>query len=137
MGWFSKLFGTDKAVNSLVDKDNGLLTQVGGWIGNFNYTDEEKAENNLLVKQWGLKQLEALEPFKVVQRILAFGATFFWIFVGINVVVSIWVKAATNGSIDVVEPMMNFALSDYVWWPVAIVYGLYFAGGTINSMKAK
>jgi len=62
MSWLGKLFGTEKGVDSLLDKDNGLLTQAGNWIGGFNYTEEEKAENNLLVKQWGLKQLAALEP---------------------------------------------------------------------------
>jgi len=30
-----------KAVDDVLDKDNGLLTQFGGWIGNMNLTDEE------------------------------------------------------------------------------------------------
>ena len=43
MGFFD-LFGTKKVVDNVMDKDNGLLTQVGGWIGNMNFTDEEKAK---------------------------------------------------------------------------------------------
>lgn len=46
MGWFGSLFGTDKAINNVMDKDNGLLTQVGGWVGGMNFTDEERAEMN-------------------------------------------------------------------------------------------
>ena len=46
MGWFGKLLGTDKVVNNVMDKDNGLLSQVGGWIGNMNFTDEERAKMN-------------------------------------------------------------------------------------------
>lgn len=30
MSWFGRLFGTKKAIDSIVDKDNGLLSQVGG-----------------------------------------------------------------------------------------------------------
>lgn len=44
MGFFTKLFSTNKVVGDVLDKDNGLLAQAGTWIGNFNYTDEEKAE---------------------------------------------------------------------------------------------
>lgn len=29
-----------------MDKDNGLLSQVGGWIGNMNFTPEEQAKMN-------------------------------------------------------------------------------------------
>lgn len=138
-----KLFGTDKAINNLLDKDEGLLVKAGSWIGNFNYTSEEKAEADAGTRQWGLRQLEALAPFKVVQRILAFAAAGFWIFVGVNVVVAIWIDALTRttamingvltvtGGTNVKADMMAFAMSNYVFWPVAIVFGLYFAGGVI------
>jgi len=39
-------FNTHKAVDDLLDKDNGLLTQVGNWIGNMNLTPEEIMEEN-------------------------------------------------------------------------------------------
>lgn len=46
MGMFSWLGfgGAEKATDNLLDKDDGLLTQVGGWIGNMDYTEEEQAE---------------------------------------------------------------------------------------------
>ena len=46
MGWFGigdKV--VDSTVENLLDKDNGLLTQVGNWIGGMNYTAEEQAES--------------------------------------------------------------------------------------------
>jgi hypothetical protein len=46
MSWFSKLMGADKVTDNVLDKDNGLLTQVGGWIGGMNFTPEEQAEMN-------------------------------------------------------------------------------------------
>jgi len=131
MSWLGKLFGTEKGVDSLLDKDNGLLTQAGNWIGGFNYTEEEKAENNLLVKQWGLKQLAALEPFKVVQRIIAFAVLFLWVFVAINYVAMLWVEHSKT------DELLKFAMSDYVFWPTLAVLSLYCGGGTINSFTKK
>jgi hypothetical protein len=44
MNFFSWFTSSPKVVDNVFDKDNGLLTQVGNWIGNANFTDEEKAE---------------------------------------------------------------------------------------------
>ena len=38
------LFKSTKVVDDVFDKDKGLVTQVGNWIGGMNYTEEEKAE---------------------------------------------------------------------------------------------
>ena len=35
-----------KAAVDILDKDNGLLTQFGGWVGNMNLTDEDIMEAN-------------------------------------------------------------------------------------------
>jgi len=130
-GVLGNIFGTPKAIDNLVDKDNGLLTQVGSWVGNFQYTDEERAEMNVKVRDWGLTQLQALQPFKVVQRILAFGVTSMWIFVGLNVVLAIWIDSIYGTNIK--ADMLTFALSDYVFWPVLAVLSLYFTGGVFPS----
>ena len=42
MGWFSSA----KTVDDVMDKDNGLLAQVGGWIGNMKLTPEEVMKAN-------------------------------------------------------------------------------------------
>lgn len=131
-----KVFGTEKAIDNLLDKDKGLLAKAGSWIGNFNYTEEEKAEADAETRKWGLKQLAALEPFKVVQRILAFGVTGLWGFVGFNVVAAIWIEAIYP-AIKVKDAMMSFAMSDYVFWPVLAVLGLYFTGGILPSRGTK
>jgi len=41
--WFTS---SSKTVDDVMDKDNGLLAQVGGWIGNMNLTEEEVMEHN-------------------------------------------------------------------------------------------
>jgi hypothetical protein len=46
MGFFDLFKSAPKAVDNVLDKDNGLLTQFGGWVGNMNLTDEEVLEAN-------------------------------------------------------------------------------------------
>jgi len=126
---FGNLFGTKEAVDNLVDKDNGLLVRAGTAFSNLYYSDQEKANDSKGVRDWGTEQLRALHPFKVTQRILAFGALFLWLTTGLNIIIMIWIDHSR------LEKMMEFGFSDFVWWPTALVFGLYFAGGAINSLK--
>lgn len=47
MGFTSWFTSAPKIVDDVLDKDNGLLTQFGGWIGNMNLTDEEVMKANV------------------------------------------------------------------------------------------
>ena len=134
MSFIGRLFGTEKAINDITDKDNGLLVRAGGWVNDLSYTDAEKAANALEVRKWGLNQLEALAPFKVVQRILAFAISFVWILVAANVLAAIWIEAS-NPEFLIKDAMLSFAFSDFIFWPVTVCYGLYFGGGLIESIR--
>ena len=134
MSFIGRLFGTEKAISDITDKDNGLLVRAGGWVNGLSYTEAEKAANALEVRKWGLNQLEALAPFKVVQRILAFAISFVWIMVAANVLAAIWIEAA-NPDFLIRENMLTFAFSDFIFWPVTVCYGLYFGGGLIESIR--
>tara|TARA_R110000850_G_scaffold169690_3_gene294971 strand:+ start:730 stop:1140 length:411 start_codon:yes stop_codon:yes gene_type:complete len=46
MSWFSRLLGADKTIDNVLDKDSGLLSKVGGWVGNMSLTPEEIIEFN-------------------------------------------------------------------------------------------
>ncbi len=126
MGWFGELIGTDKVVNNVVDKDNGLLAQAGNWLGGFSYTDEEKAEADAATREWGLRQLEALAPFKVMQRIMVTIIMVEWAIL-FNVLIVAICLDATN----VVNNLLLFAQSNFAWIPVAGAVGLYLMGGVI------
>ena len=134
MSWIGNLFGTSKAVDNLVDKDNGLLVRAGTALGNLHYSDQEQAEGDERTREWGIRVLDALSPFKIVQRILACSTMFMWIFLGVNVVVAVWVKAL-HPEIDAVTSLMQFAMSDYVFWPTVAIFTLYTGGGTINALR--
>ena len=135
MEWLGKLLGSKKAVDNILDKDSGLLAKAGSWVGNMNYTDEEKAEANQATREWGIRQLEALTPFKVVQRILAFTVALMWVFGGVNYIGAVWVEAFYD--VEVSEKIGRFIFSDYVLWPTMAVFALYFSGGVINSFNTK
>jgi len=127
MSWIGRLFGTEKAISDITDKDNGLLTQVGGWLGDMQFTPQERAK-------WGIDQLEALQPFKIVQRIIALSVMIAWLFIIFNVVAAIWIEGTTTVAVS--EPMLKFAFSDFIFWPVLAVLGLYISGGVFPKKGA-
>ena len=51
-------FLSPKTVDDVFDKDKGLLTQMGNWVGNSQFTEEEKAELNAA-------QLDGIRKFVV------------------------------------------------------------------------
>ena len=60
MGFLGNIFGTDKAINNIVDKDTGLLVRAGTALGNLHYSDQEKANDNASTREWGIRLLDAL-----------------------------------------------------------------------------
>lgn len=46
MAWYNPFSWGESTIENIVDKDSGLLTQVGNWIGNMDLTDEEIVEFN-------------------------------------------------------------------------------------------
>ena len=132
MSWLGNLVGTEKAVENIMDKDRGLLARFGGWVNDFSYTDAEKAEHTRELREWGIRQLEALHPFKVTQRVLAFIAAGVWVFLTVNIVAAVWL-----GNEKVLNALLDFATSKYAAMPAILAYGLYFGGGAIESFKRK
>ena len=45
MAWYNPLSWSDKIIDNVLDKDNGLLKSAGGWIDNLSHTDQEKEES--------------------------------------------------------------------------------------------
>lgn len=46
MAWYNPFTWGEKVTDNVLDKDNGLLAQVGNWVGNMNLTQEEVIEFN-------------------------------------------------------------------------------------------
>jgi hypothetical protein len=140
--FLGRLFGTEKAINDLTDKDNGLLAKGGAWLGNLNYTEEEKAEANERRQEWAIRQLSALEPFKIVQRIIAFNAMSVWTLFGINLLVAVWydvLNRCSASNLDCVEPnataaMLAIIVTPFLAYPIIAVVSLYMSGGVFPEI---
>lgn len=46
MNLFGFLTGASKTADDIFDKDKGLLAKAGGWIGNQQFTEQERAEHD-------------------------------------------------------------------------------------------
>jgi len=46
MAWYNPFTWSTKNIDNVLDKDNGLLTQVGGWVNNLKLTEEEVIKHN-------------------------------------------------------------------------------------------
>lgn len=46
MAWYKFWQWGDKAVDNVLDKDDGIIVKAGGWINDLSYTDQEKAKDN-------------------------------------------------------------------------------------------
>ena len=45
MAWYNPFSWGDKVVDNVLDKKDGLLVRVGGWIDGQQHTEQEKAED--------------------------------------------------------------------------------------------
>lgn len=146
MAWYDPSTWGEKTAENIFDKDNGIAVKLGAFINDLHYSDAEKAENNETLKEFALRRLEVLKPFKVVQRIIAGCTLFGWLFVLINLAIAIWVEAITKTvtivdgvevitSIDAKSSFWALAQSDFVFWPVVCVFSLYCGGGVLRYFR--
>lgn len=93
MGILSKIFGRTKTVDDFLDKDNGHLAKIGGWIGNQQFTEEEKAKMvasvSTAVRQFSLDTAKESTARSVTRRNLAI----MWIKVQLGLVLATFIAA--------------------------------------------
>lgn len=132
MGILGRLFGTDDAINNIVDKDNGLIAKAGGWIDRQQFTEEERAEHYKELSKLRFQLLDSLSQFKIVQRAIVFAVKSAWLLVLINYLLAIWLD---NQTVKLsLELLMT---SNYMTIPLGGVCFLYLGGGTLESWKRK
>ena len=51
MAWYNPFTWSDKVVDNVLDKDEGILVKVGGWIDGQQYTTQEQAEFDEKLRQ--------------------------------------------------------------------------------------
>lgn len=55
MSWYNPFSWSDKVIDNVLDKDEGILVKVGGWIDGQQHTDQEKAEDNKALREGVIK----------------------------------------------------------------------------------
>lgn len=146
MSWWNPLTWGEKASDNILDKDKGLAVKFGSFVNDLHYSEAEKAVDKQVVIKFALERLKLLEPFKIVQRVIAVCALGLWLIVGLNICIAIWVYAVTKEvkvidgvevvtAIDARTDFLEFAFSDYVFWPVVCVFTLYCGGGVARYFR--
>lgn len=133
MSLLTRIFGKDKIVESAISAVDSVVL-----------TDEERAE-------YFLKMLKAYEPFKLIQRVLAFAFTgaFLGVFLLSAVIfcLSLFFAPCAEDIVCKASQLQNGSkmLSDWnietLGFTVSLIAGLFFGGGmaegVINSYKSK
>ena len=55
MSWYNPFSWSDKVIDNVLDKNEGILVKVGGWIDGQQHTDQEKAEDNKALREGVIK----------------------------------------------------------------------------------
>lgn len=108
MSFFSRLFGSEKAVGGIVKGVDAAF-----------FTKEEKAEHFLRI-------LKAYEPFKLAQRFLA-------LIVGIPYVV-VWVICAVTMFFTDTSKVVAEWNNETLGTPFALILAFYFGGGAVEGI---
>lgn len=104
-----RLFTPKAAVKALDAVTDGLDSAI--------YTPQEKAEMRL-------KQLKAVEPFKVVQRILMGAIALVWVLLILQYCAAIWI-----GAEEIKKALLELVAMEFVWGPTLAGFALYLGGG--------
>lgn len=113
-----KIFGSKKVIDNTISGVDKLF-----------YTNEEKAD-------YHLKFLEAYEPFKLAQRLLALIVVGAYIFVFLLAAfLMIWGGVTGNEMVTKTSADLIKLENDSLGWPVITILAFYFAGGTVNTLR--
>lgn len=132
ISWIKSLF-TPKTVNDVFDKDSGLLKQAGEWVGNFNFTDEEKSEASKAMIDSAsefVKQTltESTERSKT-RRWLAIQ----W--VKIELFLVLLTCAIAPWDMELAKFYWSIAMSELMFWGTLSVIGFFFGSHMLRTRK--
>lgn len=132
LGFFT---GGSKAVDDILDKDDGLLSKAGEYIGNLNFTDEEKAEHNKkmsdAVADFAVKTLDENTERSKARRDIAK----MWIKTQLGLVLLVVIVAPFD--ISLAEFYASIAFGGLMMGGTWSVIAFHFGGHYLNRFKGK
>jgi hypothetical protein len=124
--WFATTESAEKTIDNVFDKDDGLLTQVGSWVGNMQFTDEEQAEYKMKVADKAATFVgdtlgENTERSKTRRSVAVM-----WIKVQLGLILMTaicipWKK-------EIASDYFNLATSDVMLWGTGSIIVFFFGG---------
>lgn len=135
MSWLRGLFATtdtaSKAVDAVIKSGDKLF-----------YTEEEKADFSLKVKDWYLNLLDSMKPFNVAMRLLAVGVFAAWalhLFASTAlymVAILVCDPSADICLIAEAAEKVDAQLSEHINDRFAVIIMFYFGAAGVNSAVA-
>ena len=130
MGWFTNLF-SNKSVDNVLDKDNGLLTQAGEWIGNLSYTDEEKAESRERLNSGLVEYIKSTLSESTVRSKTRRFVAIMWI--SVELFLLLLTCASAPFDIELAKFYWSLATSELMFWGTMSVIGFFFGPYMIGN----
>lgn len=135
MSWFTSLFSSSKVVDNVLDKDSGLLSQVGGWIGNFNFTDEEQSKANAgFIESASAFVKQTLEENTVRSKTRRFIAK---LWIGVELFLVLLTCAVAPFNMELAKFYWAIAMSELMFWGTLSVLGFFFGTHMLRSRNSK
>lgn len=118
-GWlFGESSSAKKTVDAVINTGDALF-----------YTDEEKAEDSKIYRDWYLKYLEATQPQNIARRLIALVVTGLW-----ALFVFLGVFAQAIGQTETAEYIFK-TVDETVNQPFSIIIAFYFLKHAVNAFK--
>lgn len=138
MWWFG---AAEKAADNLLDKDTGLLTQVGNWIGNMELTDEERLETNgktvASVQQFVKDTLSESTVRSKTRRLIAK----LWVFMELALIglsaVCVPIDHYAVGESDLSKQFFALASSEIMFYGTVAIIVFYFGSYGVERVVSK
>lgn len=131
MSIFSWFKSAPKAVDNVLDKDNGLLSQFGGWIGGQQFTEQEKAEHMAKAASLGLEHMKATMGESTERSKTRRDVAVLWIRlqVGLVVMCAMWVPFKT----EIAKTYFELATSDLMLFGTLTILTFFFGSHLLSS----
>jgi len=143
MGWFSKILGTEKVIDNVFDKDQGLLTKFGGWIDGQQYTAQEQAEHNSAmvksVQTFAIATMAENTDRSKARRTIAVGwfGMQVWL-IKLNtlcILIDYLIRRVDDSEAGLTKSVAEIAFNPYLWGITGAVSVFFFGAHMMRGSK--
>lgn len=135
MNWFKTLFAAPKTINDVLDKDNGLIAQAGGWIGNLSFTDQEKAVHTAEIAKGVTDFVKVTLTENTTRSVARRQLAVMWMRVQLALILMVAITIPWKK--DIAVEYFNLATCDVMLWGTGSIIVFFFGGYVWGTHVAK